>query len=217
MKKIFISKNIEDLSYLKAFCESNGIDLHASSLIRFNQVLFTLNVEYDVIFFSSIRSASFFMKHKKIPKHVQIACIGEVTSRKLIEKGLELSFVGQKSGNPNEVAREFLNWLGKKKVLIPTSNLSMGTISRQIPIDQKIEIEVYQTLFECKPVETCDYYIFTSPSNLDSFLRCNPTPEGKIIAWGNTTKRALLGYDLFPFITLENANEEELIAHLSLV
>ena len=214
VKKLFVSKNIDELIELPSFCEINNIELHASSLIYFEPIIFSSNSEYEVIFFSSIRAANFFLEKADIPAGVEIACIGSTTAQKLIEKGLKLSFIGKTSGNPDQVAFEFLKWLGERKVLFPSSKQSKRTISNIIPSMQLLEIEVYQTLPNCKLIPHCDYYVFTSPSNVESYLSCNAKPKGEIIAWGSTTKNALLQSNLQTTFTLKNSSEEDLIGFL---
>jgi uroporphyrinogen-III synthase len=211
VKQLFISKDIDELSELPAFCQENNIKLIASSLIYFEPVPFILNSEFEVVFFSSIRAANFFLENANVPKGVEIACVGMTTAQKLIEKGLKISFIGNKSGLPDEVAQEFAEWLGERKVLIPCSRQSKRTISSHIPVSQWVEIEVYQTLSNCESIPLSDYYIFTSPSNFVSFLSCNTKPQGEIIAWGTTTKKALLAEGLNASFTLKNSNEKELI------
>lgn len=211
MKKLFISKNREELRLLPSFCKENNIELVATSLIRFEPVTFSIDSDFEVIFFGSIRAAAFFLLKYTIPKHVHLACVGEATSKKLKDKGYDVSFTGLKSGHPEQVANEFLKWLGSRKVLIPCSQQSKRTISKVIPSNQKEEKIVYQTLTDCKLLDDCGCYVFTSPSNVESFLSCNSKPEGKIIAWGTTTKNAIIESELFADYTLEQSTEEELI------
>jgi uroporphyrinogen-III synthase len=214
VKQLFISKDIDELSELPAFCYQNNIKLIASSLIYFEPVPFILNSEFEVVFFSSIRAAHFFLENASIPKGVEIACVGMTTARKLTEKGFKISFIGNKSGRPDEVALEFAEWLGERKVLIPCSIQSKRTISSRVPINQLVEIEVYKTLSNCESIPPSDYYIFTSPSNLVSFLSCNSKPQGEIIAWGSTTKSFILESNLITSYTLEKSCEEDLINYL---
>ena len=62
MKRIFISKNKDDLGTFGHFCKEHNIDLIAKSLISFEAVDFKLTSEFDCVFFSSIRAATFFLK-----------------------------------------------------------------------------------------------------------------------------------------------------------
>ncbi len=211
MKKLFISKYREELGLLPSFCNENHIELVATPFIRFEPVTFSVDSDFEVVFFGSIRAASFFLLNQDIPKHVHLACVGETTAKKLRDKGYNVSFTGLKSGQPELVANEFLKWLGSRRVLIPCSQQSKRTISKGIPSNQKEEKVVYQTLTDCRPLDDCDCYIFTSPSNVESFLSCNSKPEGKIIAWGTTTQKAMIESKLFADYTLEQSTEEELI------
>jgi uroporphyrinogen-III synthase len=211
VKKLFITKNIDELSELPAFCEKNNIEIIASSLICFESLPFILNAEYEVILFSSIRAANFFIEKQHVPEGVEIACVGSTTAQKLEQIGFEISFIGNKSGLPEVVAEDFLKWLGERKVLIPCSKQSKRTISSRIPLNQLVEIEVYKTLSKCQSIPPSDCYIFTSPSNFEAFLSCHPKPQGTIIAWGTTTENAMLDRGVFPSFTLKNSNEKELI------
>ena len=210
-KSIFISKDLSEVTLLQQFCLANKINLIGSSLIRFEAVSFEVNQTYDVLFISSIRAAEFFLKTEKIKPETVIACIGQLTARKLEELRLKITFVGEKSGNPIEVAEEFKKWLGNRTVLIPKSNISNRTIGSLLPSSQCIEPIVYKTVSDCKVITDCNTYIFTSPSNVDSFLICNESPLGKIIAWGETTKKHIEAKGITVSNTLQKAEVGELI------
>ena len=207
-KSIFISKDISEVAILQQFCLANNINLIAHSLIRFEAIPFQVNQTYDVLFISSIRAAEFFLKTEKIKPETVIACIGQTTASKLEDLGIKISFVGEKSGNPIEV---FKKWLGNRTVLIPQSNISKRTIGSLLPSNQCIEPIVYKTVSDCKIIAVCNTYIFTSPSNVVSFLKCNKLPLGKIIAWGETTRKQIEAKGITVSITLQKAEVGELI------
>ena len=210
-KSIFISKDISEVAILQQFCLANKINLIASSFIRFEAVPFEVNQTYDVLFISSIRAAEFFLKTEKIKPETVIACIGQTTANKLEDLGIKISFVGEKSGNPIEVAEAFKKWLGNRTVLIPQSNISKRTIGSLIPSNQCIEPIVYKTVSDCQEIPACETYVFTSPSNFDSFLTCNEPPHGKVIAWGETTKKHIAAKGITVSNTLQKAEVGELI------
>jgi uroporphyrinogen-III synthase len=59
-------------------------------------------------------------------------------------------------------------------------------------------------------------YVFTSPSNLAAFLQKNRVPEAaKVIAWGNTTEKALRNSKVQVSRTLITAQLEELLEVLA--
>lgn len=215
IKSVFISKDKEEIEELLKFCETASIHLIAKSQIKFKAVPFNVKRSYDVIFFGSIRAANFFLSQEKIPEDVLIACIGQSTAQKLQKIGLTVNFIGEKSGNPDSVAKDFKNWLGNRFVLIPLSSISNKSISSQLEKENFDEIVVYETLTDCRKIEPCDLYIFTSPSNFNSFLQCNETPKGEIIAWGETTRKVIDKSILTVQNTLEYSSIEEIITLLS--
>ena len=210
-KSIFISKDLSEVAILQQFCLANNINLIAHSLIRFEAIPFQVNQTYDVLFISSIRAAEFFLKTEKIKPETVIACIGQTTASKLEDLGIKISFVGEKSGNPIEVAEAFKKWLGNRTVLIPQSNISKRTIGSLLPSNQCIEPIVYKTVSYCEVITACETYVFTSPSNVDSFMKCNKPPLGKIIAWGETTKKHIEAKGIIVSNTLQKAEVGELI------
>jgi len=210
-KSIFISKEAFEVALLQQFCFANKINLIAHSLIRFEVIPFQVNQSYDVLFISSIRAAEFFLKTEKIKPETVVACIGQTTASKLEDLGIKISFVGEKSGNPIAVAEAFKKWLGNRTVLIPQSNISKRTIGSLLPSNQCIEPIVYKTVSDCQIIAVCNTYIFTSPSNFDSFLTCNEPPHGKVIAWGETTKKHIEAKGITVSNTLQKAEVGELI------
>lgn len=213
-KSIFISKSAEEVIELAEFCKKKKIDLITRSLIRFEPVSFQINKPFNVIFFSSIRAAHFFLENQQVDKHIKIACIGKATAEKLLKYGLSCDFIGENSGKPKEVARSFKTWLGDNTVLIPRSEISKQTITSIIPSKQLEDVIVYKTKQDCKIIQSCDTYVFTSPSNFESFLTCNSAINGEIIAWGDTTKSCIQSHGFHVNITLENSDLKELMLHI---
>lgn len=213
-KTIFISKNRSEVAELEDFCSRNDLQLFAESLITFKAVPFTLDRSYDAVFFASIRAAEFFLKQTQLPPSCAIACIGQTTADKLATLGLHVDFIGEKAGKPDEVAGAFKAWLGTRTVLIPQSTVSKRSIASAINPAQCVEVVVYETCSACKKIPVCDTYVFTSPSNFESFLLCNEVPKGKIIAWGETTKRAILKRGLEVDETLVYSEMGELVGML---
>ena len=61
-----------------------------------------------------------------------------------------------------------------------------------------------------------DYITFTSPSNVEGYLKENIIPQqSKIIAWGETTKIYLLANRLEVYKTLKISSENEIIEILT--
>lgn len=215
IKRIFISKDLTELAHLPAFCAEHSIDLIAQSCIQFSAVPFEVKKPFEVVFFGSVRAASFFLSSYSLPNGVEIACIGETTAEKLSELDLKVSFVGTKAGNPTEVGEDFITWLGDRRVLFPISSVSKESIVKVVPENQSEKVIVYETHVKESQVVNLDLAIFTSPSNLESFLLAGNKVPQQTIAWGNTTFQAMIASEIQATSTLANSTELELISVLN--
>lgn len=187
---LFISKKVtqpEFLAYVKA-AEINMVD---SSMISFVEVPFECpQPDYEVIFFTSPRSAEFFLNRCEIPRGVQIATIGKVTSDFVESKGYSVSFTGVTSGVPALVSVEFKTFVKGRKVLFPQSNYSHRSMQERLVNQQITDLIVYETALTPKLLkEKPSVLVFTSPTNAESFLQLNEvSADQKVIAWGKTTE-----------------------------
>jgi uroporphyrinogen-III synthase len=215
IKRLFISKDLTELAHLPAFCAEHSIDLIAQSCIQFSAVPFVVKKPFEVVFFGSVRAASFFLSSYSLPNVVEIACIGETTAEKLRALNLPVSFVGAKAGNPSEVGQDFKAWLGKRCVLFPLSAVSKESIVKVVPEIQSEKVIVYETLAKEIQRVNLDLAIFTSPSNLESFLQAGNKVPRQTIAWGNTTFQAMIASEIQATSTLATSTELELISVLS--
>lgn len=212
---IFISRNSTELPLLTEFCDQHDIALIAHSLISFELVHNQCSQEYDVLFFSSIRAAEFYLKQHHVSANTKIATIGETTAEKLRNLGLNVDFVGSTAGNPKIVADEFSSWLHGRKVLIPCSDRSNRSIANSLPDTQVEELVVYRTIANPKQITPCDVYIFSSPSNFESFMKLNVVPLNSVtMAWGITTDKAMRERGIVPEHILTNSTEEEILNYL---
>jgi uroporphyrinogen-III synthase len=211
-KKLFISKSVSEISILETFCSENTINLIAHSFLSFERIPYLNKQKFDVVFFSSKRSIDFLPPIAIQHGTHQIACLGEATSEYALKHGYTLGYTGKNAGNPTLVARDFAEWLGKRTVLFPIALGSLKSILNSIPPNQVIEAPVYNTIISSIAIESCDIYVFTSPSNAAGYLGCNSLPSNAyVIAWGNSTESFLVSNGIKPKITLKHATLEELI------
>lgn len=215
-KHFFISKDFSEVRKLADFLDKKGVNLIAQSFIHFEPIPFTVIKPFDVIFFSSPRSVLFYKLLFEIPKNVQIACPGNKTAEILTDLGYEVAYFGDKSGNISENANSFKNWCGKKRVLFPTSDRSLQTVSNLFPDSQKEIVTVYKTKIVSKPLEFCETYVFTSPSNVEGFLAVNEIQKNATIySWGESTTKYLTERNVHVTETLVNSSIDDLIRILS--
>ncbi|MGJ8660879.1 MAG: uroporphyrinogen-III synthase [Bacteroidota bacterium] len=214
--KLFISKSKEDSEWLSAFCEEKKWTLEAESLIDFSEIPFEVPTDVEIIFFSSKNGVRYFLEQAELPKGTKTACVGKETARVLRKKNIEPDFIGENSGDPVSVGKDFLKFAGQNNVFFPTSNASLHTIANLLPESQKTVTSIYETKTVSKKIGEADLYIFSSPSNVEGFFKENMLPENaRLIAWGLVTERALMDRDFFPEYVLETGQKEELVEYLS--
>lgn len=214
--KLFFSSEIKRNSPLQNYCEKESVQLTAFSLISFQKVSFVIEDPFDVVFFSSPRSVEYFFSENYENSDYKIACVGKGTARALTALNKTPDFIGEKSGSPESVAIDFISWLGDRSVLFPVSKRSNETIYKVVPENQKSKVVCYDTLLTPQRIEPQDWYVFTSPSNVESFLQMNTIPEtAKVVAWGNTTANYLVGKGIDPQFILQESSEEALVELLS--
>ncbi len=215
-KSVFISTDLAENNLLSSFCEKNTIELVANSLIRFEEINNPQKSKAEVIFFSSLRSFQFF---KDSLENKLLASYGKATFDKIIETNPEFKnqfkFIGQNTSNPKIIAEEFKIWLGKRNVLFPIGEKSNRSISSEIPENQKEEQLIYRTVSDSKIVSSSDIYVFTSPSNVESFLLENKIRKSAIsIAWGKSTLKRMKDLGFENVRELEKSSLESLIDFL---
>lgn len=218
MKKnsLLITSNLPVDHVLFKWGIKNNWEIQSASFLRFEFFAFTPQCPFEVVFFSSIRSFEGFISAYPIyDGAIEFACIGGLTKQKIKERGYPVHFVGENAGNPSLVAEEFKQWLGERRVLFPVSKQSAQSIAKVIEENQKEEIVVYSSEPISVKVELHQYLVFTSPTNFKAFLNENViSKEQRIIAWGETTKSAIIRLNFAVFHTLTTSTYEELIAFL---
>lgn len=218
MPSILITKALQDVPLLEAFCLAQSVDLTAESYIRFEAIAAEIPDRMEAIFFGSPRAVDFFLAQGKVPEGCEIACIGKTTENYLLGKGFTVGFSGGSgAGDPEKVAERLREWLGGRKLHIARSEQSRRTIAGALPASQVEEMIVYRTITmsactDCNP----DVLVFTSPSNLEGFLKSNLIqPDTALIAWGKTTEKALNRLGHRATHVLSSASEQELVSYLS--
>lgn len=218
MHEIFISKSAKELPLLTSYCQKNGISIITESLISFERVAVEIPTRLDIVFFTSPRSVDFFLDQVSTSFICNdFACMGKGTEKALINRGHQSSFTGEYSSFPEKVFIPFKSWAGSRLITVPHSSQSLFSISKYFPMDQLNFIEIYKTISNKKSIPECSKYIFTSPSNVDSYLLLNTIPQNtKVYAWGASTKERLLDKGILVNETLTIGQEAELMRMLNL-
>jgi uroporphyrinogen-III synthase len=214
---IFISRNKRDVQELQSFCLSRKIVLIADSLIEFTYTPFTIPEDWNVIFFPSPRAVDFFFQeHSRLNfSNKKFACAGQGSALALQKWVEKVDFLPKNPGKINEVQHEFEEWLGEGKVLFVGSNQSKKSVLTNLPFNQYHFIQAYQTNFKSEEIARCHVYIFSSPSNVKSFLLRNQIPNNsKVISWGQSTTYELEKNGITPIFELKSSELAEIIQYL---
>lgn len=212
IRSILITKSNEDQGVLADYCKSQHIQLVYNSFLTFSKVELVEIPKTEVLFFSSKRAVDYFLEQASISPTTQVACIGESTKQHLQAKGIEVNFVGNNPGEPESVSKELAKWLGEKSCTIVLAKESKKSILNHLNPSTSTICVVYETYIHSKKLDqTFDCIVFTSPSNVEGYLKENKMHANtRIIAWGETTKKYLEEKQLVVWKTLKSASEEEL-------
>lgn len=195
--RVFYSSELDPHHPLALTCANRGLTLIQQSLLTFESIPSLPSHSFDIIFFSSPRAYQ-FGKHLQTPSSLR-ACFSKGTAKHISG---DIAWQGSTPGKPVQTALDFKQWAGERRVLFPVSDRSLGSITKVFPSQQIEELVVYKTLLSPMPIDLCDVYIFTSPSNVASFFEANTLPrEAKVVAWGESTKTALLQRKISPAYT----------------
>jgi len=189
-QRIFISREVEGSSALYKFAKHYQHTLIAKSCVEISHQAFSVEEPYQWVFFTSKHSVKSYLKQQG-KERVNYAALGEATAGVAQQQGLSLSFIGE--GDVEHVAQQFKTKLNATdKVLFPISDVSLKHVQSTLAQQQVINAISYTTKAKAVSVPEADVYIFTSPSNVEAFLKHNSIPSNaKTIAIGNATAQQL--------------------------
>lgn len=210
-KRLFISKLSGEIVDFQQQLEQRSWTVIAHSFLSFEPVDFDPPENFDVLFFGSPRAVIFSKAQFNLQGDFNIACVGQRTAEIAQQVGLAPDYIGKKSGNTLQNVADFHEWLGDRTVFFPQSDKSLKSFSRTLPKHQVYEAIAYQTTIRPHQVDSCDLYVFTSPSNVEGFIQSNSFPENaQIIAWGTSTSEFLIERGYAVSKTLSKSSLEEL-------
>lgn len=127
-----------------------------------------------------------------------IACVGKNTANALTEFSVRPDFIGE--GNIDSITSNFAQLLTKADhVLIPQSDISKQSFQKQLQPKQYTNLVVYETELAQPTLKPFDAVLFTSPSNVESFVHKNQLPQ-LCFAIGDTTAHKLKEFGVKPVV-----------------
>ncbi len=193
-KKVFVTKNLKEDSYLLNGLRKLNFEVEGKSLIEFKEIKIKELPKTDWIFFSSKHAVSyFFNQHPKI-ENVKFGCVGTATSQELRARGYRADFIGQGT-DTKLIGKQFSSRIGNAKVLFPMAKDSLQSIQYQmLKKENAINLPVYYTVKHQQLIDNSfEIIVFTSPSNVEAFFEKNKwNTSCKAVAMGDATANALL-------------------------
>lgn len=186
--KLLITRVIDEDSDL---LQLEHVDIYSESFIQIEINKSEIDIEgFDWVFFSSANGIIWADENKIDLSKVKVAAIGSATEKAILEKGYSADFVGEDHKLTEDIIADFNEKVAQNsKCLFPVSSRSKKKMLKQYTHEFET-IVAYNT--ELDPIfmeEEMDIYVFTSPSNFQSFFSANRLPEDKIVvAIGETTK-----------------------------
>lgn len=210
MKHLFVSRHLESDSPLIKFCNDNGVELEAESLLTFTSVLFDDIPKGDWLFFYSKSGIQHFLSqvdYAKLNHQFKIACFGPSTANYWQDKiGSPANFIGD--GKPENVPVDFRRILNENEVIVfVRAKHSKMSVQKAINDTFKcLDIVAYENTkrTDTMTLNNPDVAMLTSPLNADAFLEILPDYNGLIITLGTTTSSHLKKqYQLTSFTATE--------------
>lgn len=199
-KSVFISRNLDENSYLSRFFKKHNVEVEGRSLIKIFPIITKLDSyilkHADWLFFGSKNAIDhFFALDPLLMKKTKIAVLGQGSEMALRNYGRAADFSGDKIGvRAEEFAAEFAKIANGTKVVIPCAKETLGTIQKALSPDTNVvSIPIYETVITHDVDKTnAEVLIFTSPSNVEAYFRQNLLDPGqRLISIGTSTGRKL--------------------------
>lgn len=212
--EVFISRDLVGDCYFERGLAKNGFTLKGKSLIEIYRVNFNNFPKTDWIFFTSKNGVKhFFGQNPKIKPETKFAVVGKGTANALRQFEIQADFIGSKSMT-NQIGKEFAQIVKGKNVLFPLGRKSLRTIQTElIGIVDFYELVVYENQ-PSDNFETIEakILVFTSPSNVESFLQKQQIlPTQKVVAIGTTTAKYLNDVGITDVTVSYSSNEIHLV------
>ncbi len=195
-KSVFITRDLDDESYLSRFLNKHEIAVEGRSLIKIFPIIRHLDSfilkHVDWLFFGSKNAIDHFFKLEPfLMKKTKIAVLGQGSEQALRKYNRVADFSGDQIGvTAEEFAQEFAKIANGTKVVIPCAKESMNTVRDALSEDTEvITIPIYETVqLEDVDKTNAQVLIFTSPSNVEAYFREHLLDPGqKVISIGTST------------------------------
>lgn len=195
-QSVLITRELKENDLLVKTLRENGFAVVAQSFIKTSPIAYAKVITSDWIFFSSKNAVThFFDQAPSVPATTKFAALSNGTATELKKYVEQVDFIG--TGNDTtQIAEQFKKWIGNATVTFPQALNGHRTIQQSFDSTQVTDLTVYETTYE--PVElkqAFDIAIFTSPSNVNSFVQLNTFDKiTNVMAIGQSTASELMSF-----------------------
>lgn len=189
-QRVFVSRNISG-SLLERQLNALGVQWEAKSLI---ETIPAEKPEYiadaEWVFYTSSNAVKATQGWFK--SETKFAALGKGTAATGEALGMHFNYIGQ-SSDTLEVALNFKHTCRPTSVILPQSQIAIGHVADILRPELDVyELRAYQTNLRPIKLDEFDVYLFTSPSNVRSFMMLNVFSDKAVaIAIGTSTLSAL--------------------------
>lgn len=213
---ILITRFIKERKLLRTVQDKLNISVMECPFIDFEYISPQEYPDTEWIFFASKNSILSFPDHvwHTDGRKYKVGVTGRGTGDTLREKLIEPDFEGNLEQDTDEIGKEFFETKKPKSVWFPMSDRSNRTIQKCAPETINIvETITYNTIVKSTVLQQeYDWYVFTSPSNVEGFFKENTIPEkAKILAIGKQTRDAIKKYTNKEIKTPEESSERGIL------
>jgi uroporphyrinogen-III synthase len=208
MARIFISRDISHRPDWVLQVEREGHRVTGISCIQTTPLSVRYIPKCDWIFFSSSEGVRHLLSQHHLTK-VKLGAMGKGTAQTLLEYELHADFIGL-SSDPEMVANEFQKVLQPNEtILFPQSVQTRNSIAPSLKDCTIHRLEVYCTASISIESVDSDVYIFSSPSNVQSYLKQHTISATKpCVAFGPATAQSLIDHQIKNFHVLQNVTDQ---------
>ncbi len=198
MKRLFVSRYLEDDSPINIYCKENQLILEAQSLLNFTTVPISDLPKGNWLFFYSKSGVKHLLAQLELNApslaSYKIACFGPSTARVWEESfGKKADFIGD--GKPEHVPNQLTEVLHEDDTIVfVRAKHSKMSVQRAIESEFNcLDVIAYENTMRTDSIQltTPDIAMLTSPLNADAFLHAVPGFDGMIITLGSTTSSHL--------------------------
>ena len=211
MKRLFISRALDPDSRFHEL-EEMGIQVQDQSLLEIKAIEFSLDKNYDWIFFYSKNGISYFFDRYAYDPGTRYGVMGSASASYFEElNGSQPDLIGGSSAE--QIADQLNDMCGDKELLFAKAKQSLSSIEKLLEEKHgrsSDHVHVYDnSLKEEFEIIGCDILVFTSPMNVRAYFNKYDYQQEIIFSIGERTAsmvKTMTGKDsLFPIQSNEEA------------